>query len=107
MSNTIVNTQEWIIGMDPEDQGEYMVTFLAEYEIGGEKKSFRGLDIIEWLVDDGQRTRYNARYDYWEDYIDWEAKGDGEWCIDEIRDRFKSSTIKIVAWMPLPEVCED
>lgn len=108
MTQAIVNTQEWIIDENPTEAGEYMVTFLAEYELDGGKRFFRGLDIIEYTVDDGHRTEYNEDYGYWSDYIDWEAQGEGHWLTDDIENRFASpAKVTIRGWMPLPEVCEE
>lgn len=73
----------------PEENGEYMVTFLAKwFSWNGEPKEFRGIDIVECdVTNDG---------DHWN--VTWYTK--------EIEKRFRDATIEVIAWMPLPEVAE-
>lgn len=90
MLNTIVNTQEWIIGMDPDESDTYMVTFLVTWENG---KKWRGIDLLEFerIITEGI----------------WEPD-EKTWYTEKLEKRFPSAqSIKVVAWMPLPEVCEE
>lgn len=102
------NNEQWIIGLDPDVQDEYMVTFIVEYEVNGQPKIFRGIDILEYSIDDGERCEYDPSIGDYVDYIDYEAKGNGWWELAVLEKRFPDyKSIKVPAWMPLPEVCEE
>lgn len=83
-----VNTQEWVTDLDPIKSDEYMVTFQVTK---GDHKT-RGLDVIPYELD--------------EEFNGWGEDKSG-WYTEELKERFPDSEIRIVAWMPLPEICED